>query len=99
MTANDNLIRPNRPMHAEGPEQVVIDEWNDGRKYRLTLRQVGWIGQSGDFYSLAENPSLTERGGFSPLWFVAYEDKVLPADLDRRGLATRLFGWIRRRSQ
>jgi hypothetical protein len=74
--------RPNRPMHADGHEQVVISEWSDGRRYSLTLRQVGWIGQSGDFYGLDENPAPTEPGSFSPLWFVAHEDKIgdVPTD-------------------
>jgi len=74
------MTRPNRPMHAEGPEQTVIDEWSDGRRFRLTMRQVGWIGQSGDFYSLDENPGKTEPGSFSPLWFVAHEDQIEPAE-------------------
>ena len=64
--------RPNRPMHAEGPEQVVTYE--DSR--RCILRQVGWIGQTGDFYSLDEDPMPTEPSGFTPLWFVAHSDKI-----------------------
>jgi hypothetical protein len=72
--------RPNRPQHAEGPEHTLVDECSDGRRFRLTMRQVGWIGQSGDFYSLDENPVPTEPGSFSPLWFVAHTDKIEAAD-------------------
>jgi len=35
---------------------------------RIIFRQVGWLGQTGAFYKLDEDPSLTERGGFSPMY-------------------------------
>jgi DNA-binding XRE family transcriptional regulator len=63
--------RPHRPMSAEGPEQVL---WAKDGTRDYVLRQVGWIGQSGAFYSLDEDPALTERGGFSPLLFTAHSD-------------------------
>jgi hypothetical protein len=67
-------------MHAEGPERVVTEKRSDGRRWSITLRQVGWIGQSGDFYSLDENPSPTEPGSFAPLWFIAHSDEIEPAE-------------------
>jgi hypothetical protein len=63
--------RPHRPMSAEGPEQVL---WAKDGTRDYVLRQVGWIGQSGAFYSLDEDPALTKRGGFSPLLFIAHSD-------------------------
>jgi len=70
------MMRPNRPLSASGHEQTVIDEWCDGRRYRLVLRQVGWIGQTGDFYTLDEDPSPTERGSFQPLLIIAHSDRI-----------------------
>lgn len=66
--------RPNRKMSATGNEQSVVRTEQTGQRVNLVLRQVGWIGQTGDFYSLDEDPSPTEPGSFAPLWFVAHED-------------------------
>lgn len=33
-----------------------------------TFRQVGWLGQTGRFYSLEEVVEQTEPGGFSPVY-------------------------------
>lgn len=35
---------------------------------RYIFRQVGWLGQTGRFYTLEEDPHLTENGGFSPMF-------------------------------
>lgn len=63
--------RPYRAMSATGPEVTVT-----GEDYRQTLRQVGWLGQTGAFYSLDEKPSAHEGGGFAPLWFIAHSDRI-----------------------
>lgn len=72
-----SAMRPNRLQSAEGPEQVLYNQ--DGTR-DYVLRQVGWIGASGDFYTLDEDPSLTERGGFAPLLFVAHSDSRVVSD-------------------
>jgi hypothetical protein len=44
-----------------------------------TWRQVGWIGQSGAFYSLSEPIEVVqagEPGSYSPLWFLAWDERV-----------------------
>lgn len=64
--------RPNRKQSAEGPEWAVF---TDSSSYRSILRQVGWIGQSGDFYALDEAVAASEPGSFRPLWFVVDTDK------------------------
>jgi hypothetical protein len=65
--------RPHRAMYATGPELVVTTS-----TYRLDLRQVGWIGQTGAFYSLDEKPLEDgyERGGVAPLYFPAHADRL-----------------------
>lgn len=70
--------RPNRAMSATGPEIDVISTplGPDRTYYRLTFRQVGWIGQTGAFYALDENPRPTEPGSYSPLYFIAHSDDV-----------------------
>jgi hypothetical protein len=35
---------------------------------RVVWRQVGWRGFTDRFYSLEENPKLTEPGGWSPIY-------------------------------
>lgn len=65
------MTRPNRPLYATGTEMTVADD-----KVSYVFRQVGWIGQSGDFYSLDEDPSPTEPGSFDPLWFIAHDDRI-----------------------
>jgi hypothetical protein len=42
-----------------------------------TFRQVGWQGFTGRFYSLGEDPSPTEKGGFMPLWIQAHCDPLV----------------------
>lgn len=59
------MTRPNQPQSASGPTMVThtVDAVQ-------TWRQVGWHGQTGDFYALHEDPSPTEPGSFSPLWLL-----------------------------
>ncbi len=57
--------RPYRSQSAGGPEMSPPGPSNHPRTH---FRQVGWHGQSGALYSLDEDPSLYERGSFSPLW-------------------------------
>jgi hypothetical protein len=43
---------------------------------RLMFRQVGWLGQTGNFYKL-DNPGVTssgEPGGFSPIYIQIESD-------------------------
>lgn len=68
--------RPCRRLSETGHEQIVERVEPDGSRWRLVLRQVGWIGQSGAFYSLDEDPAPTEPGSFTPLWFVAHGDRI-----------------------
>lgn len=71
--------RPNRKQSAEGPEQVMYSGFPEVT-HRNTLRQVGWIGQSGDFYALDDTAVASEPGSFRPLWFVVDTDKVEAPD-------------------
>lgn len=66
--------RPYRWMSETGPVLTVQTDTS-----RLYLRQVGWIGQSGAFYSLDETHTKYERGGVAPLYFPAHSDRL--ADL------------------
>ncbi|MFI8360751.1 hypothetical protein ACIGD1_11385 [Streptomyces sp. NPDC085612] len=70
-TAPDH--RPHRALYATGPELVVTTD-----THRLDLRQVGWIGQTGAFYGLDEDPlgDGYERGSISPLYFPAHADRL-----------------------
>lgn len=79
MTARSHA-RPNRKMSESGQEQTVVRTEPTGQRVRLVLRQVGWIGQTGDLYALGEDPSPTEPGGFGPLWFMAHGDVIEDAD-------------------
>jgi hypothetical protein len=65
--------RPYRPMYAPGPELTVTTDI-----YRLNLRQVGWLGQTGAFYALDEEPlgDGYEGGGVAPLYFPAHADRL-----------------------
>ncbi|MEW2070053.1 hypothetical protein [Streptomyces sp. NPDC007346] len=65
--------RPHRPMHANGPETTVTTD-----TARLVLRQVGWLGQTGTFYSLDEDPlgDGYEGGGVAPLYFPAHANRL-----------------------
>ena len=46
------------------------------------VEQVGWIGQTGHVYALWEDPSLTERGSFGPLYQERGESCVHPDEHD-----------------
>lgn len=35
---------------------------------RIIFRQVGWLGQTGRFYSLLDGGEWCEKGGFSPVF-------------------------------
>ncbi len=71
------MTRPNRAQHANGPMMYTKTAEAD-----QTWRQVGWHGQTGDFYSLDEDPSPTEPGSFSPLWLlIENEPPILPDDV------------------
>lgn len=70
--------RPYRAMSATGPEiDVVGTPLGADRPVRHTLRQVGWLGQTGAFYTLDEEVHPYERGSFSPLYFMAHSDYVV----------------------
>ncbi|MEU0160169.1 hypothetical protein ABZ154_15345 [Streptomyces sp. NPDC006261] len=72
-TATRLTERPNRPMHADGPELIAATA-----THLHVLRQVGWIGQTGALYSLDENPLEDghEGGGVAPLYFPAHTDRL-----------------------
>lgn len=70
--------RPYRRQSEPGPEKTTRTD-----TARQTWRQVGWLGQSGAFYSLDERPSETEAGSFSPLWFIARADRLDDLEDDR----------------
>lgn len=74
--------RPYRRQSEPGPEKTTRTD-----TARQVWRQVGWLGQSGAFYSLDEKPHLTEPGSFSPLYFIAFADRLddLAPPLPRRG--------------
>lgn len=58
-----------RPAQDRQPaERHTVEESPDGTRWDVIWRQVGWIGQTGQFYALDEDPSRTERGSFAPLW-------------------------------
>ena len=44
---------------------------------RQIWRQVGWLGFTGAFYALGEDPSPTERGGFSPIWQLVDDEPMV----------------------
>lgn len=49
------------------------NHWNDNGdlvvEEKTLFRQVGWRGQSGEFYQKDENPTAhNEPGGFSPVY-------------------------------
>lgn len=46
----------------------VNDPEDTDPERRIIFRQVGWQGQTGRFYTLQEDPSLTEKGSFSPMY-------------------------------
>lgn len=78
--------RPNRAMSATGPEIAVVGTpLGNDRPVRHTLRQVGWLGQTGALYSLDEDPRPTEPGSYAPLYFIAHSDYV--PDDDPEGCA------------
>jgi hypothetical protein len=63
--------RPYRRMSATGPEQTFTTS-----DHSYVFRQLGWLGQSGAFYSLDEKPSEHERGGWAPLYLLAHADRT-----------------------
>jgi hypothetical protein len=48
----------------------VVNHWSAAGdlviEQKTLFRQVGWLGQSGQFYALTEIP--TEPGGFAPVY-------------------------------
>lgn len=70
-----------RPFQDKPPtEQHVVQYEPAGTRAELTLRQVGWIGGTGAFYELTEDPRPTEPASFAPLWMVAAGGRL--ADVD-----------------
>jgi hypothetical protein len=65
--------RPNTPAH-EAVNDLVTHTINA----RQLWRQVGWHGQSGDFYALNEEPTLgvEEKASYRPLWILVDNDPV-----------------------
>lgn len=66
-----------RPLQDATPtEQHVVQYEPAGTRAELTLRQVGWIGGTGAFYDLGEDPRPTEPASFAPLWMVAAGERL-----------------------
>lgn len=59
-------VRPNRRLSSDGPELTRYTH----NGYGETLRQVGWHGQTGDFYALGEEVSQYEPGSIGPLYAI-----------------------------
>jgi hypothetical protein len=51
----------------------------DGQIQQLWA-QVGWLGQTGAVYGMDDKPSLTERGGWAPLWMMIESEPVVVAE-------------------
>lgn len=82
--------RPYRAMYADGPEiDVVGTPLGTDRAMRHTLRQIGWLGQTGAFYALDEEVRPYERGSYAPLYFIAHSDYA-PEDEAQTDSATAL---------
>jgi hypothetical protein len=72
-----------RPAQDRQPgERHTVEVYPDGTRWRVTYRQVGWIGGTGAMYALHENPAPTEPGSFAPLWREICSDRIEP---DRPG--------------
>lgn len=73
--------RPRRRLSASSPE-LVHEITENGRRSRVTWRQVGWHGQSGYFYALEDDikPHYTEPGSFAPLYVQAHRDEIVDSD-------------------
>ena len=77
-------VRPYHPAHKTGDERITHTTEKPGWR-RQVWRQIGWHGQSGAFYSLAEDPSRYEPGSFGPLWLLVDDEPViLPDDAGER---------------
>ena len=75
-------MHPGRPLYRPAQdrqpvEKIVTHRLVDGREYRSTLRQVGWLGASGRFYELDEHPSLTEPASYAPMWIEVHAERVI----------------------
>ena len=81
--------RPYRKMHEPGLNVDVYTPDGPHTTYRQTFRQVGWLGQSGAFYALDEDPMGHEPGGWAPLYFVAHSDTVEIPDPEEAAGETR----------
>ena len=49
-------------------ELLVEDSSQNNPDKRIIFRQIGWYGQTKRFYTMDENPKLTEPGSFSPMY-------------------------------
>ena len=47
---------------------LVEDSDKDDVDKRVIFRKVGWLGQTGRFYTNEENPAPSEPGSFSPVY-------------------------------
>lgn len=68
-----------RPAQDRQPaERRTVEVYPDGARYRVTYRQVGWIGGTGAMYALHEDPRPTEPGSFAPLWREICAERIEP---------------------
>lgn len=81
--------RPYQPASAATSDRVVYTTPPSGQVVREVLRQIGWHGFSGAFYSLGEEPMRHEPSGFAPVWLTVDSQPIAPPDdaeeAERRG--------------
>ena len=66
-------------------ERPYRQAWESGGDERVTYvadrrqawRQIGWHGQTGAFFGLAEDPSKHEPGSFGPLWILVDDEPMV----------------------
>ena len=61
------MMREGKKEQGMGMGRMLVDVPREASE-RMVLRQAGWLGHSGRFYSLDEKPSQTERGGYGPVY-------------------------------
>ena len=48
--------------------ELLVEDGDANNDKRVVFRQIGWQGQTGRFYTMDENPKLTEPGSFTPMY-------------------------------
>lgn len=50
------------------PSDLLINPEEKDFEKHIVFSQVGWLGQTGRFYTMAEDPTPTEPGSFTPMY-------------------------------